>query len=488
MDISYPTSVGTSFFDFPTVPLDASTFNTCDDGTLFGPSMVIHNYEDNYENMSANNIRRILEARRSDQAHSTFSAPASMANRERAQQGLSMHLIPPSVGEPKRRAASYSGAGYIEARAIWPAGISKRGAEPTVHLKAPPKRVRTGSSQGDFDEDDEFASEEDSPQLGKLGAVTSQSSSLSFACPFYRRFPARHYQCTTHKLKRIRDVKQHIQRRHAQTILYCPLCYESFHSPDLRDSHTRSMSCHKRDPPTTDHCDGVSQEAQELLKNRVGRKLSKSEQWYEVWDILFKGEKRPQSPYAGTMVQETIGMLRDFWKQEGPQIVPVFLENKRVQGCQHCDSWDLNQLLTDLFDEVQDRCEQKTHEAGSVSHAASRRPSRTESTPNHDDEPHSLFTSTPRLAPAKDNGWGEPNPYVFQQGTAESSVDGWNLLRSCATSVTDASEQLIIGDVEQCSFPRNDCRLPQDMTENMLSLGLDGELIGVQNRVVAREL
>lgn len=45
----------------------------------------------------------------------------------------------------------------------------------------------------------------------------------TLACPFYKRNQVRHSNCLHFRLKRIKDVKQHLLRKHKQPY-YCPIC------------------------------------------------------------------------------------------------------------------------------------------------------------------------------------------------------------------------------------------------------------------------
>ncbi|KAF7553932.1 hypothetical protein G7Z17_g3312 [Cylindrodendrum hubeiense] len=231
----------------------------------------------------------------------------------------------------------------------------KRGSD----TKPRRKRSRTAGNPGSYDEDKDYSSGEDDSHTGGQGEEKAEADIPAFACPFFRMSPIRHMECVNRRLTRIRDVKQHIQRRHLQAAFYCPTCYERFPSALERDDHIRSRRCSAPDHLRTDNSEGASPEAQKLLKCRVNRALSPVQQWYEVWDILFKNEPRPENPYLDTVLKETIGIIRIFSRQEAPQIVPAVLESKKM--LERGDE-DLGPLLIDLLEEIQERFEQRSCE------------------------------------------------------------------------------------------------------------------------------
>jgi hypothetical protein len=208
----------------------------------------------------------------------------------------------------------------------------------SAFASAGPSKLQRGN-QCDNSEDDTVV----------ISSPRPEQSGSTFACPFYRLNPVRHRACINLKLTRIRDVKQHIQRRHTLPGFCCPICRERFDSAFQRDDHIRERACTFRDQAVPDFLDCASLDR---LKNRANRNLSPVEQWQAVWDILFPGTPKPTSPYLGSQIEESISILRDFWKQEGQQIVADVLRDSEqtVRNNQ-----PLPGLLFDLFDEVQVR-------------------------------------------------------------------------------------------------------------------------------------
>lgn len=75
--------------------------------------------------------------------------------------------------------------------------------------------------------------------------------------------------------------------------------------------------------------DGLTDSQRDALANPVKRTLSEPEQWYTVWDTLFPGELRPDTPYVSTNhFEETLSMIRAHWHRNRPRLVAGAL------GCQ----------------------------------------------------------------------------------------------------------------------------------------------------------
>jgi hypothetical protein len=102
---------------------------------------------------------------------------------------------------------------------------------------------------------------------------------------------------------------------------------------------------------------------QKDLAKRVDKKLSSSEQWYTILQVLFKDTAKKPDPYLGTVVEETVGMMRDHWEQDGTDIIRDVLKRKSIPN--RC-AGHLSGLMKDLFSEVQARFEQKTRRSGTI--------------------------------------------------------------------------------------------------------------------------
>ncbi|KAI1635809.1 hypothetical protein F4809DRAFT_427506 [Biscogniauxia mediterranea] len=68
-------------------------------------------------------------------------------------------------------------------------------------------------------------------------------NSRSFACPFDKSNSNKYSDCRTNILTRIKDVKQHVYRKHSKPHLYCPFCFQVFANANSRDTHIRQETC-----------------------------------------------------------------------------------------------------------------------------------------------------------------------------------------------------------------------------------------------------
>ncbi|KPM40994.1 hypothetical protein AK830_g5551 [Neonectria ditissima] len=159
------------------------------------------------------------------------------------------------------------------------------------------KRVRQGNGNGDNYNDDEDNDDNNSHGSNNHDGTGGQNSARTeerplLACPFYKFEDHVYFSCTHFDLRRPSDVKQHIERRHVQDkVKYCPKCYETFKTAKARDAHVQG--CSKVDPRTPDL---LSRTEFEKLK-RMPHRLGEVGQWNWLWDQLFSGHPRPESPY-----------------------------------------------------------------------------------------------------------------------------------------------------------------------------------------------
>lgn len=154
-------------------------------------------------------------------------------------------------------------------------------------------------------------------EAGMDGDHDGEGSGLSFACPFAKEYTARYFNCNFHKLARIKDVKQHLQRNHKQP-QNCPICRMQFSTEGGKDQHIRERGCQESDQPAPD---GITNEQSTELKRRVNSRLPK-DQWYEVFWIVFPNAQiKPSSPF----VERDYG-LYDFASLHGRPIVRAYLQ------------------------------------------------------------------------------------------------------------------------------------------------------------------
>lgn len=132
----------------------------------------------------------------------------------------------------------------------------------------------------------------------------------TYACPFLKKQPHKHRDCAKYVFKRVRDVKQHLNRSHRTPDFYCARCYDVFPSAKDRDEHMRDIQCPVQ---PNRRFEGITEEQKELLMLNKGRNKSNEEQWFLMWEILFPGTPRPTTVYRCNPREEAVVLLRGIW-------------------------------------------------------------------------------------------------------------------------------------------------------------------------------
>ncbi|KAN0101611.1 hypothetical protein V8E51_012121 [Hyaloscypha variabilis] len=188
------------------------------------------------------------------------------------------------------------------------------------------KRLRT-SGAGD-DEPRESEDDDDFPAKRARTSKRTYGQNPSFACPFAKKDPLKYRCCYTYVMKRIRDVKQHLSRFH-QLPIYCPLCMDTFDTEDERDVHIRAASCPVQ--PTISY-EGVTRAQKVLLGQRVSSKMTLSDQWFTIFDILFPGHSpRPKSAYMNVELTVELEGFQDLMYAEGSKIISTAITSSGLQ-------------------------------------------------------------------------------------------------------------------------------------------------------------
>lgn len=138
------------------------------------------------------------------------------------------------------------------------------------------------------------------------------------ACPFYKHNASQHMACVRFRLRRVRDVKQHLNRCHSRH-MQCPVCGNEFKDSPALESHIRMRKC--REPAGGFQIQGVTAQQSKLLSRRIKSKVGVRSQWYGIWGILFPGLEKPESPYLVNELEEAVNTVRDTWKRQGEDIV-----------------------------------------------------------------------------------------------------------------------------------------------------------------------
>lgn len=148
------------------------------------------------------------------------------------------------------------------------------------------------------------------------------------ACPFSKLDGNRYYGCLKFELRRMKDVKQHISRKHLSPEFYCPRCWQTFPDRGKRDEHARVVSCANQTKP---FFLGVSDEQRDQLKRSTGRGATTEKQWYDVWQILFQDKPKPSSVYRGNFMEETLSYFRTRCQKEDFETILSNLGKRRSE-------------------------------------------------------------------------------------------------------------------------------------------------------------
>lgn len=195
-----------------------------------------------------------------------------------------------------------------------------------------------------FIEDDDEQERQSTPRPRQ--SCVKQKRSL--ACPYRKLDPHRHRDCLKYTLHRIKDVRQHIDRRHREMKIYCRSCYAIFPSQAERDKHTGDSVCDNIPRPDLE---GVTDEQREKLNRSSSRNMSLETQWFNMWDILFPGQSRPQSAFSGNYFEEVVSLIRECWDEKGSELID---SATRYHGNQQVDKDLLKRLMGTLFTQLEE--------------------------------------------------------------------------------------------------------------------------------------
>lgn len=235
-------------------------------------------------------------------------------------------------------------------------------------------------------------------QKAKIDTDNGEKTRSQLACPFQKLDSHKHHECLKYALHRIKDVKQHIYRRHKQPDYYCARCFETFKTADERDGHSRSKNC---DNLVGHNFEGISEDQKIRLNKSSSRGLDLQDQWFEMWEIIFPNEPRPRSAFVGTYMEEMVPLLRSLWAHKRSNILA-----KAEKGHPRpLDRALLNGVMGTIFNCLEDEasaslgrpargtCSQTQHGLAGGQLPTSTPPSKviTESQHSFFDEPHDIF-------------------------------------------------------------------------------------------------
>ena len=167
------------------------------------------------------------------------------------------------------------------------------------------------------------------PPRKKINAGQGKASQRSLACPYLKFDPIKHRSCCAKQLSRIRDVKQHLSRRHTPE-RYCQRCLETnFPDEQSLDRHINLNTCPLKDRALLE---GLSHQQQRQLSRKSNPNLSEEDQWFAIWEItfpktLFPGLRRPISAYMDTGLSMDMRLFREYCSNHGPSTLTEQIES-----------------------------------------------------------------------------------------------------------------------------------------------------------------
>lgn len=232
----------------------------------------------------------------------------------------------------------------------------------TRREERPPSEISTGCGTTEStdvlqykDQPNKRGAEDDGNEhritAGSKRSKRHEGTNLRLACPFYKFDPVRYRRCHAHVLTRNSYVKQHLFRSHMQPT-HCDICLSIWPNEEELREHRRAQQCVKRAYIAPE---GITPDQKRKLQSRLGSKnKSESDQWFELYSILFPNSKKPKSAYLDGELSEDVESLREFMERRGADIMMSRLVDSSVFQQAGVDSHELQQhvqnALTSMFD------------------------------------------------------------------------------------------------------------------------------------------
>ncbi|KAI1413925.1 hypothetical protein F5Y13DRAFT_25119 [Hypoxylon sp. FL1857] len=177
-------------------------------------------------------------------------------------------------------------------------------------------------------------------------------SHRSLACPFAKNDPRKHHACFSKKLSRIRDVKQHLARKHTPSF-YCNRCSAIFSDHESLQAHigdAAGLFCN-----VSPLRDSISQQQRLQLSRKSDPKLLEEGQWFSIWDIIFPGRERPKSAYVDFGLSEDLCSYREY---SHDRVINAVIEELRSSGLTRTPeepqrTWEeIRRIVADRLDSI----------------------------------------------------------------------------------------------------------------------------------------
>ncbi|KXJ86582.1 hypothetical protein Micbo1qcDRAFT_179836 [Microdochium bolleyi] len=190
--------------------------------------------------------------------------------------------------------------------------------------KAGKRKVLNDNSRIGDDGRNDGSNDEDGIDINDRKRLRPEVPERRFACPFYKHDNVRHAGCLLRRLTRVRDVKQHLRCAHRRPP-FCPVCGEEFVLQDRLEDHIRGRTCQEQD---FDKPEGITEKQSRDLSGRVLSKATPTAQWFSIWDIVFPGEARPDSPFVYGAVERICHEFVPFYDCHALGIIETYFESR----------------------------------------------------------------------------------------------------------------------------------------------------------------
>jgi hypothetical protein len=176
------------------------------------------------------------------------------------------------------------------------------------------RKRRYSSDDGGGGED--ARSDESTTESHKRLRLGSEKKTSLLACPFWKRDPLHHMDCLGFNLKRLKDVKQHLQRKHYEP--ECSICRLDLENTTKSDNHVQGSCAGAESVGFTERIRPEQQKRLQAIVSRAGS--SEADTWVQIWHILFKNAPLPPSPYQKTIIGEAADVIKTIWARHEIEI------------------------------------------------------------------------------------------------------------------------------------------------------------------------
>lgn len=192
------------------------------------------------------------------------------------------------------------------------------------------RRLLPQQDTEDFEEDD---LQKPPKKRQKQPQETPQQK--NFACPFWTSSPVQHRGCFSHSLTTVSRVKQHLFRKHVIKF-YCQRCMSIFETSEEHSSHVMQPPLSMCTPNPGASLDGISPEqGRELSRKSKQKGISDADKWFEIWEMLFPGRSRPNSPYIDAQLTAGCAMFQEYVVLAGPDLIVQAVESSSAISMSH---------------------------------------------------------------------------------------------------------------------------------------------------------